>query len=1063
MNASNTGKRLSASSMGYQTLDDSSENLGKKSPRFMSPTVSSTKQTNSRPSGHVGTPSPLNSSTRARASGNWMSSAAKRVGLNRVHDGTPRSRKEALARQPKAISFPDKFAGPPYASVPNPSISRSATPKFDKATLDAKPLPSPPVAQIVMAGPLKQNRTLIDASEKPLRRSPPGKPQEEEVWPVLYPNRPTTPGTLRQMTPERDGVLATTDNIHQPTERYPRLPSMGTYESNLDMERKASPKAIGQQIQRKQVSSPNLRKTSMGPKSVTSGQEKGRQGATPLNVKKNDQPDSHSLEVKLPASTAAFNNARVDEKPINTRPSSEPRQTRTSSLRARMSAGTATNENMKPNGNKAADATTATEPLATEKDIKRRSTPKPPGAFPVGRKLSRDSLRGKKPAQFVAGSRRPSSRGSLRSDSRASSTTAQPRSEKVSDDTAPSMVASLGQSLDTVNTMEKGPEIAPRRSSIPVFTHTISNVETHADRIGESKSIDAINAPASAEESTIFEDNIESHLIGSLDAIEESPHQGYHVRRLSLISPEHGPTLKISPSADRIIMGTGSDKENDEPKKSRNKTRVPASRDGSFSKDKPAHLTKTKYPKQTRPLSSLGLLQSTSRRGTVDSEARSKKVKSAEITPSPSLTYSSALNSRTPNTSRKTTDTSNEDPFFDAQSSIDKRISRLDHQTTSANAIAVGEPAWVAPVHNHLNLTADSDAVLNPSDVQSMLTHEENHTDSVTADILSMMYKEDEIQESNLEATQPQASTDNAPIELPADDTLVNSASVRLTEATPITPEHSTTAAGSSSFDSLPPRSSSRTTHPDFISNKHSPTSPLGNKEAVSKEFTDRQNRLGSLGGHATAQVDSAYPASNRKSARNSVACESNVSQGSISKGVFSNIKGLFHKRSSDEPVKSGKKHKQQKASTASNGSPFPPISEVHPAHRPTLSSARHTNTHGLTPKASMPSLGTNVMLSPPLNSPAPSELATTTTMAMQILESARKERSSPKKERLLELGKILVDALTQARDAEKALEEAKQAARKAEVSYELCKRSVSQVKKVVEQWREELKGNASR
>ena len=108
MNASNAGKRLSASSMGYQTLDDSSENLGKKAPRFMSPTVSSTKQTNSRLNGHGTTPSPMTSSAKARANGNWMSSAAKRVGLNRVGDGTPRSKKEAFAKQPKAISFPDK-------------------------------------------------------------------------------------------------------------------------------------------------------------------------------------------------------------------------------------------------------------------------------------------------------------------------------------------------------------------------------------------------------------------------------------------------------------------------------------------------------------------------------------------------------------------------------------------------------------------------------------------------------------------------------------------------------------------------------------------------------------------------------------------------------------------------------------------------------------------------------------------------------------------------------------------------------------------------------------------
>ena len=935
------------------------------------------------------------------------------------------------------------------------------------------------------ASPLRQNRTLIDASEKPLRRSPPGKPQEEaELWPVLYPNRPTTPGTLRQMTPERDGVLATTDSVYQPAERYPRLPSTGTYESTLEVERKPGSKtATGHHIQRKQVSSPNLRKGSKNARNVPSSQEKGRRSATPLDntVKQTGKPGSPRLETERPDSRGLLDNACVDivsdQKPaVNTKPSNEPRQTRTSSLRARMSAGTAIDENVNPNGNNKAlglaEPTVATEPLATEKDIKRRSTPKPPGSFPIGRKLSRDSLRGKKPAQFVAGSRRPSSRGSLRSDSRASSTAVQPRSSEkvVSDGTAPLMVASLGQSFDTVNNVEnKGPEIAPRKSSIPVFSHTVSNVVTHADKKvvpGESKPSDVTDAIASAhDEFSIFEDNIESRPVASLDAIEESPHQGYHVRRLSVLSPEHGPTLKISPSADRIIMGTGSDKENDEPKKSKNKSRILAPDLGSSSKDKLANLVKTKHPKHTRPLSSHGLLQST-RRGTVDSEARSKKVRSAEITPSPSLKYPSTLSSRTPKTSRKNTDTSNEDPFFDAQTSIDNRISRLsvpDHRTHSSATATAEEPAWVAPVQDHLSLTADSDAILQPLDVQSMLTHEEIPTDSVTADILSMMNQEDEMQGVSLEVTQPQASTASNAVGLPADDTLANKASINLAEVTPTTPEHSNTAAGSSHSGSLPPRSSSRTTHPDFISNKHSPTSPLGNKELVPKEFIDRQNRLGSLRGHATAQVDFAHPASNRNSTRNSVACESNASHGSISKGVLSNIKGLFHKRSSDEPVKSGRKHKQQKASITSNGSPFPPISELHPAHRPVLSSARHTNANGLTPKSSMPSLGSHAILTPPFNSPVPSELATTTTMAMQILELARKERSSPKKERLLELGKILVDALTQARDAERALEEAKQAARKAEISYELCKRSVSQVSKVVEQWRDELKRDASR
>lgn len=74
----------------------------------------------------------------------------------------------------------------------------------------------------------------------------------------------------------------------------------------------------------------------------------------------------------------------------------------------------------------------------------------------------------------------------------------------------------------------------------------------------------------------------------------------------------------------------------------------------------------------------------------------------------------------------------------------------------------------------------------------------------------------------------------------------------------------------------------------------------------------------------------------------------------------------------------------------------------------------------------------------------------------MQILESARDETSSPKKERLLELGKIMVNAITQARDAERAMEEAKHAARKAEVAYVLCKKALGDVSRCVEEWREQ-------
>lgn len=54
-----------------------------------------------------------------------------------------------------------------------------------------------------------------------------------------------------------------------------------------------------------------------------------------------------------------------------------------------------------------------------------------------------------------------------------------------------------------------------------------------------------------------------------------------------------------------------------------------------------------------------------------------------------------------------------------------------------------------------------------------------------------------------------------------------------------------------------------------------------------------------------------------------------------------------------------------------------------------------------------------------------------------------------------------MVDALTQARDAEKAMEEAKQAARKAEVAHALCKKSVGDISKLVIEWKQEMARDA--
>ena len=112
--ATNNIKRRSPSSIGYQVLQsptgmDKKNTPKPKSPHFMTPTLSSAKQSvGTHPKSHS-KPTPR-SPPPAKGEGNsaWMKAAAKRVGFRRAGDGTPRSEKEGLAKQTSAISFPDK-------------------------------------------------------------------------------------------------------------------------------------------------------------------------------------------------------------------------------------------------------------------------------------------------------------------------------------------------------------------------------------------------------------------------------------------------------------------------------------------------------------------------------------------------------------------------------------------------------------------------------------------------------------------------------------------------------------------------------------------------------------------------------------------------------------------------------------------------------------------------------------------------------------------------------------------------------------------------------------------
>ena len=893
-------------------------------------------------------------------------------------------------------------------------------------------------------------------------------PHHEEEWPVLFPDKPTTPDTLRQMT-HQGNTEGPPKLTPRQEERYPTLPSAEYHPMSIP--NKSINKASSvQKLERTGASSTYLRKPlatnadkiNLENSSGNLEQTKGNCDEGSRNFAKQSTLEAQALEHS--AGAAAIEKSTDESKPIN-----QPRQTRTSSLRARLSAGQVIRD---PTGKSKTvgftDFTNVKEPLARASEGNLRgskefhSSANSANTRAHSTRPLKDSIHGSRvPAQFVAGSRRPShrrpsSRGSIRSDSRASSPAFAPPPPVRSAPAVPHVqelpVEGDSNSL-TPNNVEQ------IRSSIPVFRHMISNPITLAkDGHGlESKEPLSTQPKASRDEFSIYEDKTGRHLT-ELQAIKESPRRDYEIKRLSMTSPEHGPILRISPSADRLIMGTGLDKEN-QPNISKYKSKD-ARRAAVFNGPKNAKDKQSRISLKTsgqRPSSSQGLSFSTSRPSFVDAATREKKARSTDVSfLQPKEHEKQCTMTHTPSMSRKSTKSSGaDDPFFDATDCLadgaasENATGSHDKQVLAdLNVNAVEEEPWISPMPARESHTALSDATpVNPNYLP--VTFQEHLSKDSKRDYKDLEELSKDRSSHVYEGSREPVNNVNAKSDLPT------------------TPDQAGHVAGSFHSGSFPPRSSSHAAHPDYTrdgSAKKSPLSPLNGTSKVSRAPLQTygihpasasrsdtcQHGIGNFQDLASSRVDRTSLVSNR----DSMARESKKSQGSLSKGVLSNFRGLFNKRSSENgersSISSMEKGKQVRVTSA--GSPFPSMSEIHPLHRPTQASINRAKAMVVTNDF----MG-NASATPSLASPLPSEVSKTTTLAMQILDLARTERSTPKQRRLLELGTIMVDSVTQARDAEKAMEEAKQAARKAEVAYAMCKKSLGDVTRCVEEWRDEM------
>ena len=1000
-----------------------------------------------------------------------------------------------------------------------------------KASPKDKPLPSPPIAQVDDSSITIEAKSLIDASDKPLiRRSPPEKSKPDEDWPVLHPEHRSSTGTLQEMLRE-SGSQLTQQAIAVEKERYPVL---GNTVRQVDREDQlpVSRYSASYKTPHEPSSTPNIKskaeESSIDSKDIRRSSDPFRDGiydSGPVVPAKDLAPSP----LKPSSGPAPVRKPVQDSKSV-----SEPRQTKTSSLRARLSAAQFDNDGP----TKDASVTHSKSPdelvkgnrdslLALKEAQGRRSTTPPVGKS-VSKKASRDSIGSNRaPALFVGGSRRPahprrpSSRGSHRDEYRVPSPPLPPNRP------APAKPVSRGEDDkdDQDNNVDKGqagPKVKPRKSSIPVPRMVVDRTalgggkvatpERKDMRFGQARKeardeiggiykehtfADFVNelqaTPPSATYNSLTSELLpNNHEPSVLEAIEESPQHTYQLKRLSVAAPKYGPTLKISSSAERYIMGDEEDRLLNKKKSKEFENRFKSKTSSS------ATPTSVTNKDTERPSSSQGLSHLSSRVGLIDPKVREKKAKSVDlgqVSPYRARTGSiqSTSDSRRQNPDSsvdvfKTSTKLSNDPFFDAPEEplcgLEDGMVKPKAEDQCGNTI--DEAAWISPLEKKPSRSSVSSVRDTLALDEYLPVHLQEHS-------IENMRGDDSSEDRKADMTQPPKDTSFQNLDTIVKDFAPQSAVSKIGPAkhAPSTPEinHDKHLHRSGH----PPRSSSRTVPPNFsgpkthksspLTSEKSRTSPAHRKSKVTKstsstaekkpptppksppkEFHQRQNNLGSLQGFDSSRVEvddppSKYDLAKRDSItkRDSAAHDSHRSQSSMSmsmsKGVLSNFRGFFHKRSSNESLKSIKKSSKSKVSINANGSPFLPISEVHPIHRPTVASTARGRT--TTPAANNTS--STPATTPSFTSPQPTEVSTSTTLAMQLLDAARIEGSSPKKERLLKLGQFMVDAITQARDAEKAMEEAKQASRKAEVANALCKRSLGEVERVVKGYRDEM------
>ena len=494
----------------------------------------------------------------------------------------------------------------------------------------------------------------------------------------------------------------------------------------------------------------------------------------------------------------------------------------------------------------------------------------------------------------------------------------------------------------------------------------------------------------------------------------------YITRRLSTASPEFGPTLRVSSSAERVIMGQGNNNGKTKtirrvpvpPPKEAHKTRRDHPRTTILHEDRTFPFTgqslgSNHEPKMARPSSEVRKMR------TASEEAQSSLPKEYPNQNMRSMKANSAG-------SRGTALSTGDDPFFDAQTHVEE--THAMHSRPKSSQLEQQAPTQTAGLEGNRRISPVVEQTDNVQGASVILVHREVPTATIPlerADVLPVQH--------DLPATISNNDIRN-PAAANGFTTEAHSTSHKETEETASdfeTASHSDQDLAITQSGSFPPRSSSRTPAKERINNNSSSILPAL-QPTVNWDIS------------AESGVPQNSPSKDAKNDRK----RASLQQPSTKSRVLSGVRGLFHK---------GKK-----VTVAENGSPMPPLAEVHPAHRPTAASESRRAAHVRAPVTAPMVTSAPVEALPALEAiqiqsgHGNVEIDDAATLVRQVLHLAHTAPPGPEKDRLLALGRTMFGAFTLACDAEMTREAANQSIRRAEISYAQCMQSIMEMAEYV-------------